>query len=192
MTKKLIISFAVVGTLVLALTFGAYLLPSDNTNIITSTFRPIAPCACITVDAELWWDVENQMETYFTPNHEVDRVTQVLYNPGADLLSSENMLFAVAMNRVDGLGDKFFIVEYGGWEILDIIAVPNVIGNSDNMAEVITVRGVRGNLLQVHTADHRVKLITFDKEHEIIGEFEIVGQRRNGDLELREIVESEE
>ena len=189
MIKKLVISFTVVGVIVAGLTVGIQQITTDNTNIIARIINPIAPCACISADAELWWEIESRIESYFIPNHGVDSVVQVLYNPRADVYSSENLLFAVEMTSVDGVGNKLFMVEYGSWQILEIEEIVGVVGTPSIKAEVTQISGIGGNLLQIRTADGTVKLVTFDRQPRIIGEFEIVSKHRNGELELREIVE---
>jgi len=187
MTKRIILSTVIVLVLAVAIIFAAQFIASDNPDsLIARIINPIAPCACITADGELWWEISNNyMEAYFTPNYGVDRVAQVLYSPGADLYSSENLLFAVTMALADGSGNRIFMVEYGSWEIQHIAEVPDVIGKYGVRAEVVQISGIDGNLLQIHTNDDRIKLITFDKNAEIVGEFEIIGTRRNGELELR-------
>jgi len=187
MAKKLIISIAAVVVIAAELTLAPLLLPTDNSsNIITSTFSPVVPCACIELDEMLHWDIEREyVESYFTPNYGADRVAQVLYNP-------ENGLFAVVMSKIDGTGNKLFIVEYKNYEILDIIEVTDVVAKPDTRVAIIRTRGISGNLLQIHTLyedEERVKVVMFDKVSEVVGEFEIVGHRRNGEIELRPVAE---
>ena len=114
---------------------------------------------------------------------------QILYNPAADLFSNENMLFAVTMGKIYGSGTKLFIVEYENFNIIDIIEVPNVITGHGESVRVVQLSQFNGNLLQVSANWHNgVKLITFDKQPEIVGEFEIMGQLENGNFILREML----
>ena len=181
--KKLIISVSIVVVMALGLTLGIQLLPAnDSDNIIARIMNPIIPCACITMAEELPWIINQEyMETYFVPNYGVNEVVQVLYD-------DEDRIFAVTMSLIDETGNKLFIVETENFNILNITEVPNVIAKPDIRVEVIQSSRVNGNLLQVHLDNERVKLVTFDSEPEIIGEFVIVRIRRNGELELREIL----
>jgi len=131
-------------------------------------------------DELLWIIHEEYIESYFIPTHGVNEVVQILYD-------DKDRLFAVTMAMIDGTGNKLFIIETENFNILTISKVLNVIGRSNFRAETTRIFGMDGNLLQVHTVNDSVKLITFDTNPEIIGEFLIVRTRRNGELELKEL-----
>ena len=154
--------------------------------IVASIIEIDDACACIPLSEALRLHISREgTDTEFREKYDVGKVDQVLYN-------DRNELFAVTMTRIDGLGNKLFIVEYkSSLGITDIMEVPHIVSNSDTEIKVVGLPGFDGYLLQVYITsenESRVKLIAFDKEFSIIGEYEVVdGYQNSGYMELQEI-----
>ena len=191
MRLKKTVLFATICFLALGVTVGILLFAdtSESAKIVAKIINPVDACACIPLSVELDWKITDRMETEFTPMYGVNEVKQVI--PNNDNGSEYSLgLFAALMAREDGSGNKLFIIDYQKYDVIGtVIEVSDIVCRSDAKLEVVSVPGIEGWVLQVHTASQdndRVTLITFDLEYRIIGEFEIT-RHNNGKIALQEV-----